>query len=70
MDRQGDLAPEVLERVAVAGYSGVTLLLVGRLVGGTGGQVVAGVGIATTLSGALLYFILLVANWPWQSRNK
>src|SRR5947209_569263 len=61
-----DLAPEVLERVGLAGYGGITLLLVGRILGGPEGQVLAGVGIATTLAGALLFFILLLATRPWQ----
>jgi hypothetical protein len=67
---RGDLAPDVLERVGIAGYGGLTLLLVGRILGGSEGQVLAGVGIATTLSGALLYLILLLATRPWQSRKE
>jgi hypothetical protein len=68
--KQGDLAPEVLERVAIAGYGGLTLLLVGRLLGGLEGQVLAGIGIAITLAGALLFFILLLATKPWQAPNE
>jgi hypothetical protein len=65
-----DLAPEVMERVAIAGYAGITLLLMGRILGGPEGQVLAGVGIATTMAGALLFFILLLANRPWQTRKE
>jgi hypothetical protein len=67
---QGDTSPEVLERVGIAGYGGLSLLLVGRILGGPGGLVLAGVGIATTLAGALIFFILLLASRPWQSRGE
>jgi hypothetical protein len=65
-----DLAPAVMERVGLAGYGGLTLLLVGRILGGPEGQALAGVGIATTLAGALLFFILLLATRPWQMRQE
>jgi hypothetical protein len=67
---QGDLAPVILECIALAGYGGITLLLVGRILGGPGGQVLAGLGITATLTGALLHTILLFATRPWQARNK
>ena len=70
MGERDDVAPEVLERVGLAGYGGITLLLVGRILGGAEGQVLAGVGIATTLAGALLFVILLLAMRPWQTRNE
>src|SRR5256885_1185537 len=57
-----DWAPAVMGRVGIAGYGGLTLLLVGRILGGAEGQVLAGIGIATTMAGALLFFILLLAT--------
>jgi hypothetical protein len=70
VDGQDDLAPLALERVGIAGYGGLTLLLVGRILGGAEGQVLAGVGIAVTLAGALLFFILLLATRPWQPQKE
>jgi len=65
-----DLAPEVMERVGIAGYGGLTLLMVGRILGGVEGQILAGVGIAITMAGALLFFILLLATRPWQTQKE
>jgi hypothetical protein len=70
VDTHGDLAIEALGRVGFVGYGGLALLLVGRLLGGAEGEVVAGFGIAITLAGALLFFILLLATRPWQAQQE
>lgn len=53
--------PSLPERLDLAGYGGLALMLAGGMCGGPGGTALAGLGTLTTL-GSALYFCFLFAT--------
>ncbi len=50
------------ERLGLAGYSGLALLLAGGLCGGTSGMALAGLGMLTVVLSALFFCFLLLTS--------